>query len=85
MTKTKSTTGCLECACKRCGTEHDGEMTTCEVCDRVAKCGRHPCRFEICCSCWRGIPCLGTGRVKAEQKHTTDHERRRSHEHNNQS
>ena len=36
---------------------------TCEVCGReVAQ--HHPCRFEIACSCWRGVPCNGSGRVR---------------------
>jgi len=39
---------------------------TCEICDRVAPEGKHPCRFEVCCACWRGVPCKGTGKVRAE-------------------
>jgi hypothetical protein len=31
--------------------------TTCEVCEKTAATGRHPCRFEKACSCWRGVPC----------------------------
>lgn len=28
-------------------------------------CGRgRVCRFEVACSCWRGVPCDGSGKVK---------------------
>lgn len=38
---------------------------SCEVCERLEpENGRHPCRFEVGCSCWRGVPCDGSGRVK---------------------
>lgn len=37
--------------------------SACEVCDRVAPLRQHPCRFEKGCSCWRNLPCAGTGRV----------------------
>lgn len=33
-------------------------MTTCDVCQKTRRADRHPCRFERCCSCWRGIPCI---------------------------
>jgi len=35
-------------------------IATCEVCNLTAPTRRHPCRFEICCSCWYGIPCKGS-------------------------
>lgn len=35
----------------------------CHVCDRVAEERRHPCRFEVACSCWNGVPCDGSGRI----------------------
>lgn len=39
------------------------ELTgTCEVCGRTAE-GKHPCRFEVACSCWRGEPCDGKGKI----------------------
>lgn len=44
------------------------ETTTCEVCDRTGPTDRHPCRFEVACSCWRGTPCSGTGRVGRGRK-----------------
>jgi hypothetical protein len=36
---------------------------TCEVCGRFAL-SRHPCRFAVACSCWRGVACDGSGKVK---------------------
>ena len=45
-------------------------METCEVCGREGKEGQHPCRFEVACSCWYGIACTGTGKIKTEQRHT---------------
>lgn len=36
----------------------------CPVCDRSAVASKHPCRFAIACSCWRGVPCDGSGKVK---------------------
>lgn len=35
----------------------------CDVCGR----GRE-CRFEVACSCWRGIPCDGSGKVGRKAK-----------------
>jgi hypothetical protein len=36
----------------------------CETCDRESYAGeRHPCRFEIACTCWYGIPCSGRGTI----------------------
>lgn len=29
----------------------------CDVCGTVASRLRHPCRFRVGCSCWRGVPC----------------------------
>ncbi len=43
---------------------------TCEICGLDGPEERHPCRFEIACSCWYGFACKGTGRVKTEQRHT---------------
>lgn len=31
----------------------------CDVCGRIAHDAWNNCRFEIGCSCWRGIPCKG--------------------------
>lgn len=36
-------------------------MTTCEVCGRVEKSSRHPCRFEKACACWYGVACEPAG------------------------
>lgn len=43
-------------------------VESCDVCHRdvivpAGKRSTHPCRFEIACVCWYGIPCSGRGTV----------------------
>lgn len=51
--------------CDVCGRESATKLVTTGGVTKAYK--PHPCRFEVACSCWRGVPCDGSGRIGRRQ------------------
>ena len=45
---------------------------TCEVCEKTAEEGKHPCRFEKSCRCWYGDPCVNGETMRQWKKSTAN-------------